>query len=468
MQFMEFNEFKDKEECVLDTEQLNNKLDNFSKQFTNIANEKVDKVDGKGLSTNDYTTSEKQKLEGLSNYVHPSTHDASIINQDSTHRFVTDEEKSKWNSATGVTDEQIDSAVTTYLNANPISGGMTTTAKNLLITILRNALYNTNQSANITALESALASSESGGESGGDTPSVTNYNITNNLTNCANSNVNTSVVENSSYVANITANDGYTLDSVIVTMGGTDITSSAYSDGQINISSVTGNIVITASASETVSQPQLVTDGLENYFDFRNCTYDNGSTTIINATQGNGSLYTWASGFVAEQNANYGIKMNGTRTFLYAGNGGTTETSFGNSFTWIFKCYMNSNISPLFAISYASLNNLKALNYQPKYNTASGTAKVSGKAIGKKGTGYKTFALVVDGNICKLYQDSTLLDTVDGNTIDGFVSWHGSANMNILGGATEGYYTQVALYNKALSEVQLVDMIDYLKSLEVA
>lgn len=33
---------------------------------------KVDKVSGKGLSTNDYTTAEKQKLAGLSNYTHPA------------------------------------------------------------------------------------------------------------------------------------------------------------------------------------------------------------------------------------------------------------------------------------------------------------------------------------------------------------------------------------------------------------
>lgn len=75
--------------------------DKINKQFQTIANKKVDKVDGKGLSTNDYTAEEKQKLEGLNNYVHPSTHDASIINQDSTHRFVTDEEKIKWNSQSG-------------------------------------------------------------------------------------------------------------------------------------------------------------------------------------------------------------------------------------------------------------------------------------------------------------------------------------------------------------------------------
>lgn len=34
---------------------------------------KVDKIDGKGLSTNDYTTAEKNKLAGLKNYIHPTT-----------------------------------------------------------------------------------------------------------------------------------------------------------------------------------------------------------------------------------------------------------------------------------------------------------------------------------------------------------------------------------------------------------
>lgn len=36
-------------------------------------NAKVDKVDGKQLSTNDYTTAEKNKLVGLSNYSHPTS-----------------------------------------------------------------------------------------------------------------------------------------------------------------------------------------------------------------------------------------------------------------------------------------------------------------------------------------------------------------------------------------------------------
>ena len=48
---------------------------------------KVDKVDGKGLSTNDYTTAEKNKLNGIdsnaNNYTHPSTHSSTIITESS-------------------------------------------------------------------------------------------------------------------------------------------------------------------------------------------------------------------------------------------------------------------------------------------------------------------------------------------------------------------------------------------------
>ena len=74
-----------------------------SSQLTNYATKtelgnKVDKIDGKGLSTNDYTTAEKNKLSGLTNYTHPTSHSATMITEDSTHRFVTDSEKSSWNN----------------------------------------------------------------------------------------------------------------------------------------------------------------------------------------------------------------------------------------------------------------------------------------------------------------------------------------------------------------------------------
>ena len=80
---------------------------------------------------------------------------------------------------------------------------------------------------------------------------ITTYTITNNLTNVVTNNSSTSVTKGNSYVATLTANSGYTLDNVTVTMAGSDITSSCYSDGSINISNVTGNIIITASAIKT-------------------------------------------------------------------------------------------------------------------------------------------------------------------------------------------------------------------------
>ena len=76
------------------------------------------------------------------------------------------------------------------------------------------------------------------------------YSITNTLTNCTNENSATKVVEGGAYSATITPKDGYKLSSVKVTMGGTDITASAVSGGNITIPNVTGKIVITASAVE--------------------------------------------------------------------------------------------------------------------------------------------------------------------------------------------------------------------------
>lgn len=74
------------------------------------------------------------------------------------------------------------------------------------------------------------------------------YAVSNVLTLATNSNIATGVVNGSSYNATIAPSTGCTLSSVSVTMGGTDITSTAYDNGTITISSVTGDIVVTATA----------------------------------------------------------------------------------------------------------------------------------------------------------------------------------------------------------------------------
>ena len=88
---------------------------------------------------------------------------------------------------------------------------------------------------------------------------VPTYTVTNTLTGCATSNAATSANEGSAYAATITPNSGYTLDgaTVQITMGGTDITSSAYSNGAISIANVTGNIVIAITAAAESSLKEL-------------------------------------------------------------------------------------------------------------------------------------------------------------------------------------------------------------------
>jgi hypothetical protein len=85
------------------------------------------------------------------------------------------------------------------------------------------------------------------------------YSVTYKLTNCTSSNTATEVTENKAYTTTISLTEDAVLDSVTVTMGGTDITSSAYKDGVISIANVTGDIVITAVA-KVAAWSEIITD----------------------------------------------------------------------------------------------------------------------------------------------------------------------------------------------------------------
>lgn len=75
--------------------------------------------------------------------------------------------------------------------------------------------------------------------------------ITKNLTGCTISNAASQVDYGEAYTATIAAESGKTITSVVVKMGGVDITATAYSasSGAINIAKVTGEVTITAAAS---------------------------------------------------------------------------------------------------------------------------------------------------------------------------------------------------------------------------
>lgn len=78
------------------------------------------------------------------------------------------------------------------------------------------------------------------------------YTITRNLTNCASSNTANTISEGASYTTTLSPTGTFKkLGAITVTMGGTDISTSAVSGSTITIAKVTGNIVITCAAAIT-------------------------------------------------------------------------------------------------------------------------------------------------------------------------------------------------------------------------
>lgn len=84
------------------------------------------------------------------------------------------------------------------------------------------------------------------------------WGITAALTGSTIDNDTTSVKDGMPYTATICANEGYTLSSVRVLMGGVDITSSVYTDGRVRIDRVTGDVKITAVAAKPVNYTNAV------------------------------------------------------------------------------------------------------------------------------------------------------------------------------------------------------------------
>ena len=181
--------------------------------------------------------------------------------------------------------------------------------------------------------------------SGGGTEKPTTYTITNNLTNVTNSNSITTIEEGSSYSATLFPSGGYEISTATVTMGGTDVTSSVYSNGSITITNVTGNIVITAAATEISTEvtTYTITKNLTN-------VSINNSLSSINE----GSSYS------ATLTANSGYTL-GTVTVTMSGND-ITASAYSNGNINISNVTGNIVITangvsiPVIILSVTSLN----------------------------------------------------------------------------------------------------------------
>jgi hypothetical protein len=108
--------------------------------------------------------------------------------------------------------------------------------RNALKSLLGAAVYTSDQSANIALLKAIMDNAKI-------------YSVTAELTSVTCDNTVPGIPENGVYSTHLSAIDGYFLDVVTVTMGGVDITATAYDgNGNIEITAVTGDIVIMASA----------------------------------------------------------------------------------------------------------------------------------------------------------------------------------------------------------------------------
>ena len=171
--------------------------------------------------------------------------------------------------------------------------------------------------------------------------------VTNSLTNATTNNNVATIEKGSSYRATITAKSGYELDSVTVTMGGVDITSTAYSNGAIYISSVTGNIVISAYASSVgVSYTNVLpistdTDGsIYNGKGWKEDTYlSSGNASTKVGTYTSGFIPCVGGNMLYFKNVTIRKGQDGHRFWFYdsdkASVGGTKTNNTGfTGFTW--------------------------------------------------------------------------------------------------------------------------------------
>lgn len=113
------------------------------------------------------------------------------------------------------------------------------------------------------------------------------YTITYSLTNATSSTTDTTVYEGHAYLTKVTANTGYQTSSVTITMGGADITSSAYRPsglfGNVVISEVTGNVVITWVATAAVYSVTYDLTDVTSSSSVTSVSYGDSYTTTLTA-----------------------------------------------------------------------------------------------------------------------------------------------------------------------------------------
>lgn len=290
---------------------------------------------------------------------------------------------------------------------------------------------------------------------------VPSYNITRNLTNCTSSSSVMKVVEGSSHTETLSAERGYTLEgvSVVVTMGGIDI-SDKYVNGTLTIESVTGDIVIEATATEVdMNVPQPVVDWtLTNITNGTIVNTGSGGATY-NATISGGEYTSDGNGLslMTTANAQAPYALTGNDNFTMVVRGRFDELSTGS-----YQRMFRSNTDG-FCIFYAKtgavyqgkLNNIS--DPKPEVHSSLVTANNKGFNLVNSFdmTALHTYVVVGDATNNKAFF------YIDGELVASQGSYNSISAVSGLGiGNTQGsgtYYankltfTKFQIYNQALS-----------------
>lgn len=103
--------------------------------------------------------------------------------------------------------------------------------------------------------------------------------------------------------------------------------------------------------------------------------------------------------------------------------------------------------------------------FNPKYKTESETKQTAQTVIPTSDkTGYHLSAYRVDGAALTMYVNAKQVAALDGNEYDGFVQWDDRLSV---GGIWQNSIVAAAVYNRPLTETEIVEAYAFMQTLEV-
>lgn len=296
------------------------------------------------------------------------------------------------------------------------------------------------------------------------THTTVQYTVTNNLTNCTTSNNATRVNEDTAYTATLTANTGMEISTATVTMGGTDITATAYNNGTISIASVTGDIVVTATATKAIVLP---TDGLLAYFDFRNASFASG--VEFPATRGVSGAYFKGSLDGSQQTDAHGIMLdNGT----YGGGAAGGLTIDPTHATFAILNYVTNAAGVVLPSIIGGVAGAGSgyINYYLKYSNTGGTSAnvktLSMQTLPNVGTYVCTVYRTTDSQ-ADIFVDGVNKLSATSAEATNFSAWSVVETIRATKNRGNGQITALVYYDRAMTDAEIVDLGEYFATLEV-